>query len=190
MLVTTTTLQMTALPPARTFELPPGARIERVGSVTPEFARWLYAAVGGPWLWTDRLGWAREQWVRDLSQPGTEVHVLYVDGAPAGYTQLATVVDGAASAVELVYFGLMEHVVGRGLGRALLAYAIEAAWSLPGRCALPATGRVWLHTCDLDGPHALANYRARGFEVVSRTTAEEVRPTEPLGAWVSAGGPT
>jgi hypothetical protein len=24
--------------------------------------------------------------------------------------------------------------------------------------------RVWVHTCTLDGPHALANYEARGLE--------------------------
>ena len=29
--------------------------------------------------------------------------------------------------------------------------------------AVPGTLRVWVHTCTLDGPHALANYRARGF---------------------------
>lgn len=27
------------------------------------------------------------------------------------------------------------------------------------------TERVWVHTCTLDGPHALANYRARGLTV-------------------------
>ncbi|MBO1756572.1 GNAT family N-acetyltransferase [Allobranchiibius sp. CTAmp26] len=189
MLVTTTTLQSTARPSAHTVELPPDARIERVGAAMPEFARWLYAAVGGPWRWTDRLGWTRGQWTEDLARPGTELHVLYVDGAPAGYAQFAAVVEESHTAVEIVYFGLMVHVTGRGLGRALLAYAIEAGWSLPERHALPAAGRVWLHTCDLDGPHALANYRARGFEVVAQTTAEEVRPSEPLGAWVSAGGP-
>ncbi|OQY78842.1 MAG: GNAT family N-acetyltransferase, partial [Anaerolineae bacterium UTCFX5] len=26
--------------------------------------------------------------------------------------------------------------------------------------------RVWVHTCNLDGPQALKNYMARGFEVV------------------------
>nr|WP_243757988.1 GNAT family N-acetyltransferase [Allobranchiibius sp. GilTou38] len=189
-MVTTTTLQMTIRPPARAVELPPGARIDRVATTTPEFARWLYAVVGGPWRWTDRLEWTREQWAEELSRPGAELHVLYADGAPAGYVQLAPVVEAGATSVEILHFGLLTHAVGHGLGRALLTYAIEAGWTLPERHALPATGRVWLHTCDLDGPHALANYRARGFEVVARTTAEEERPSEPLGAWVSAGGPT
>jgi len=25
---------------------------------------------------------------------------------------------------------------------------------------------VWLHTCTLDSPHALPNYKARGFDAV------------------------
>ena len=190
MLVTTTTLQLTYRPTQRLAELPPETRIERVGTPTPEFARWLYATVGGPWRWTDRLGWTRQQWAQDLDRPGTELHVLYAGGAPAGYAQFGTAVEHTTTAVEIVHFGLMPQAIGRGLGRSLLAYAIEAGWALPERQALPAAGRVWLHTCDLDGPHALANYRARGFEVVARTVAEEERPTEPLGAWASAGGPT
>ena len=188
-LVTTTTLQLTSRPKQGPAELPPDTRIERVGAPTPEYARWLYAAVGGPWRWTDRLGWTRDQWAEDLEGVGTELHVLYAEGAPAGYAQFAAVLEDGGTAVEVVYFGLLPHAIGRGLGRALLAYAIEAGWALPQRHSLPAACRVWLHTCDLDGPHALANYRARGFQVVARTTAEEVRPDEPLGAWASMGGP-
>ena len=42
----------------------------------------------------------------------------------------------------------------------LLTSAIDEAWSLK-----PAASRVWLHTCTLDHPAALANYLARGFQV-------------------------
>ena len=35
---------------------------------------------------------------------------------------------------------------------------MERAWAQGAR-------RVWVHTCSLDGPHALANYTARGFRV-------------------------
>jgi len=43
---------------------------------------------------------------------------------------------------------------------------VRDAWSLRPR-------RVWLHTCTLDHPHALANYMARGF-VPYRTEHYEV----------------
>jgi hypothetical protein len=65
--------------------------------------------------------------------------------------------------VEIAYFGLMPSGIGQGLGRALLTRAVDAAWSLK-----PQPSRVWLHTCTLDHPAALANYLARGFKV-SRT---------------------
>jgi GNAT superfamily N-acetyltransferase len=46
--------------------------------------------------------------------------------------------------------------IGKGLGKWLLTRAVQEAW------VLGAT-RVWLHTCTLDHPSALANYQARGF---------------------------
>lgn len=168
--------------------LPQGAAIDLVELPTPEFVRWLYAAVGGPWRWTDRLGWSREQWVEDLTRPGTEVHVLYVGGAPAGYVHLDALTDGPGSRTEIVYFGLLEHAIGRGFGALLLSYGIEMAWTLPERRGLSPAHQVWLHTCDLDGPHALANYQARGFEITKESTDEQDYPAEPLGAWAAAGG--
>lgn len=187
--MTTTTLRMSQRPTAPPRALPPEARVERLGSPTPEFVRWLYATVGGPWRWTDRLAWKREQWLEELVRPGTEVHVLYAGGAPAGYVQLGAKAVDAGSSVEIVYFGLMEHAIGRGLGGVLLGLGIDASWRLPERHDLTTAHEVWLRTCDLDGPHALANYQARGFEIVGRRTDEQDYPAEPLGAWASAGGP-
>jgi len=38
--------------------------------------------------------------------------------------------------------------------------------------------RVWLHTCTLDGPHAIANYLARGFTPYKTTTQDEPVPID------------
>jgi len=54
--------------------------------------------------------------------------------------------------------------MGHGLGGWLLTEALDMAW------ALPEVERVRLHTCSLDGPHALANYQARGFQIFGRRT--------------------
>jgi GNAT superfamily N-acetyltransferase len=62
------------------------------------------------------------------------------------------------SGVEIAYFGLLPAFIGRGLGGALLTNAIEEAWQM-------SPERVWVHTCTLDHPSALANYQARGMEV-------------------------
>ena len=67
---------------------PEDVRIDLVPNPSPEFARYLYAVVGGPWTWTDRLGWTREQWLADLGVAGTETYVAYVGGEPAGETVL------------------------------------------------------------------------------------------------------
>jgi hypothetical protein len=34
-----------------------------------------------------------------------------------------------------------------------------------------------VHTCSLDGPHALANYERRGFRVFDVRTEEEQKPS-------------
>ncbi|MFC6715605.1 GNAT family N-acetyltransferase [Branchiibius cervicis] len=188
--VVTTSLQMTSpsqLQPAG--PMPGGVRFERLLAPTPEFVRWLYAAVGGPWTWTDRINWTRAQWVSDLALPGTEIWVAYADGAPAGYVHLGPSTDGDAEAVEIKYFGLLEHAIGRGIGGALLTHAVRRAWALAADHGLPPARRVWLHTCSLDGPAALPNYRARGFVEFAEVSKEETVPVEPLGAWVSTGGP-
>jgi len=62
--------------------------------------------------------------------------------------------------VEIAYFGLLPEYIGRGLGGALLASAIENAWAWS-----PTPSRVWVHTCNRDHPNALANYQARGFKI-------------------------
>lgn len=120
------------------------------------FARFLYATVGGDWQWIDRLPWSESEWLAWLDRPRVETWVAYVEGTPAGYFQL----DGATDpeSVEIAYFGLMPGFIGQGLGGWLLTEAIRRAWAL-------GTGRVWVHTCSLDGPHALANYQARGLRV-------------------------
>lgn len=66
------------------------------------------------------------------------------------------------SEVEIAYFGLAPHFVGRGLGGALLTSAIEEAWRWDA-------SRVWVHTCSLDHPSALRNYEARGMRICGCT---------------------
>ena len=69
----------------------------------------------------------------------------------AGYYELHRV----NTDVEIAYFGLLPASQGRGWGGALLEHALRRGFELGDR--------VWVHTCTLDGPHALANYRARGL---------------------------
>ena len=81
--------------------------------------------------------------------------------------------------MEIAYFGLLPQFVGRGLGGALLTATIERAWQLKPR-------RVWVHTCTLDHPSALANYQARGFRIYKHETEDNDLPERAPGPWPGA----
>ncbi len=131
----------------------PRARVERVLGAPASFFRYLYREVGRDNSWIDRLGWTDEQLRERLAQPGVALHVLTLSAAPAGYFELERHAD---LSVEIAYLGLLPEFRGRGLGGFLLSEAVREAWAMEA-------SRVWLHTCTLDSPQALPNYRARGF---------------------------
>lgn len=134
----------------------------------PAFYRFLYDAVGRDYVWIDRLLWSDEQFREYLSRPTTTVLVLYYRGAPVGYIDL----DASERAeTEIAYFGLMPAVHGRGFGKHLLSVGVQRAFD-------DGAARVWLHTCSLDGPHAIANYVARGFVPYKTTTQDEPVPVD------------
>ncbi|GIF13735.1 GNAT family N-acetyltransferase [Actinoplanes teichomyceticus] len=162
-------------------------QVVRAELPSPELSRFLYTAVGGDWSWTDRLPWTWQQWLDHLDRPGVETWVAYVRGTPAGYVEL----DGTRPGeVEIVYFGVLSPFIGRRIGGFLLGVALEKAWSLAGRWpALPPVTRVWLHTCSLDGPAALANYQARGLRVQRTETTIAEAPAEAPGPWPGAARP-
>lgn len=143
-----------------------GARIVRRDPCPNADYRRLYAAVGGPWHWRDRLAWDEATLRAHLTSPDIMVWELVVDDESAGYFELRR---SGNDEIELAYFGLAPRFIGRGLGGAMLTRAVEEAWTLGAR-------RVWLHTCTLDSPHALPNYRARGFRDY-RTERYEVNTT-------------
>jgi GNAT superfamily N-acetyltransferase len=162
----------------------PALTLERVARPDPELSRRLYRAVGADWEWTDRLSWTRDDWSAWLGAPGRETWLARVGGEIAGYAELSGEpgpADGAGTEVEIVYFGLLPGFTGRGLGGHVLADVLRQAWALPERWpGLSPTARVWLHTCSLDSPRALSNYRARGLSVY-RTEQVEQGAALPTG---------
>ncbi len=135
------------------------------------FYRFLYDAVGRDYAWIDRLDWSDERLLAYLSRPSVTLLVLYVRGTPAGYIELdAAPEEEGESGTEIVYFGLIPHFHGRGLGKHLLSVGVAHAFDADA-------ARVWLHTSSLAGPHALANYRGRGFNPYKATRHRETIPT-------------
>jgi GNAT superfamily N-acetyltransferase len=133
--------------------LPSDARVVRLDPRSSDDYRRMYRDVGGPWHWRDRLAWDDDTLRAHLESPEIAVWTLLVADESAGYFELRR---NDAESVEIAYFGLVPSFIGRRLGGALLTRAVEEAWRFGAR-------RVWLHTCTLDSPHALPNYRARGF---------------------------
>jgi GNAT superfamily N-acetyltransferase len=160
----------------RTPEASQGHALRRVGIPLPAFSRFLYTAVGGDWYWRDRLSWSEARWRQYLQRPQVETWVLSVQDTPAGYVELEHQDQGHC---EIAYFGLIPAFIGRGLGGYLLGEGIARAWAAGAR-------RVWVHTCSLDGPAALANYEARGmvqYHVEHRDIAD---PGQADGPWPGA----
>jgi GNAT superfamily N-acetyltransferase len=185
--VTTTYLEQTDPRDLRPARPPYDVDVVRAALPSPELSRFLYVAVGGDWHWTDRVGWPRDRWVDYLTRPGVETWVAWQQGTPAGYAELDAQPDAA---VEIAYFGLLPDFIGRGIGGHLLTVGTARAWDLATRWPeRPPTGRVWVHTCTLDGPNALANYQARGFRVYRETDAEQDVPATPPTMWRDTDGP-
>lgn len=176
--VTTYYLEMTAPGELKPRRSPRGDLVfGKVPAPFPELNRFFYTAVGGNWYWTDRLPWTYARWQRWLDRPELETWVLAADGIPAGYVELE---QQAESNVELAYFGVLPAFIGQGLGGHLLTAAIERAWNMAAR-------RVWVHTCTLDHPGALANYQARGFRIFKEETTKLELSQKPPGPWPEAG---
>src|SRR5687767_14537661 len=153
--------------------------VVRAGIASPALNRFLYTAVGGGWFWSDRLGWSFADWRAYLERPEVETWIALLDGTPAGYFELEQQAEGS---VEIAYFGLLPAFTGRRFGAYLLSVATARAWSLWP----PATRRVWLHTCSLDSPIALANYQARGFRLFKTEVHTATLPEETPGPWPGA----
>ena len=152
-------------------------RVECAALPSPELSRFLYTAVGGNWYWLDRLSWDYACWLEYLDRAAVHTWVLYVSGTPAGYIELEAQPDDN---VEVAYFGLLPRFTAQRLGGYLLSEGVERAWEHGAR-------RVWVHTCSLDGPTALANYQARGFRVYDQRTQWQDLPITSPGPWPGAG---
>jgi GNAT superfamily N-acetyltransferase len=120
-----------------------------------QFNRFLYQLVGESWAWNDKLSWSDQQWRQYAEADDLRTWVAWCEGSPAGYFELQMQAGGA---VEICYFGLAEKFIGRRLGGYLLTETIRKAWDW-------GASRVWVHTCSLDHPNALANYQARGLSI-------------------------
>ncbi|MBV9653839.1 MAG: GNAT family N-acetyltransferase [Acetobacteraceae bacterium] len=154
--VTVTFLRMDRPPadPARLF--PPDAVPVRVAPCSVLFYRYLYGNVGAAHVWWLRRAASDAELEALLRQPEVAITALYVGGEPYGFYEL----DARGwPDVNISYFGLMPHAVGRGLGPVFLRHAIDTAWASGAR-------GMTVNTCTADSPRALPTYLRAGFRPV------------------------
>jgi GNAT superfamily N-acetyltransferase len=137
---------------------PPGVTIALERICDAAAYRAIFARVGAPYLWFARLIVPDEQLERTLRDENVEAYAVRHDGSDEGILELDFSVPREC---ELLYFGLTEKLVGKGVGRALMNRAIDIAWSRP-------IERFWLHTCTLDHPGAVSFYVRSGFTPYKR----------------------
>jgi thiosulfate/3-mercaptopyruvate sulfurtransferase len=162
-----TQLEMTS-PPKTSLPVPVNLQtaIIRAPDIPLHYYRYLYRQVGKRWSWFERLRMSDEELGGIIHSSRVSVTVLYVNGAPAGFFELAKADE---ETVELSYFGLFEHALGLGIGKWFLLQALYSAWQDTPR-------RVTVTTNTLDHPRALQLYQMMGFSPVS--TSEGV--VEPM----------
>lgn len=155
--------------PARHVAAPlkPRTSIQRIEDCSVGFYRYLYEAVGKPWVWVNRRRMSDADLATAIGQKGIDIYVLYARGEPAGYAEL----DARNPLnIELSYFGLTPDFTGLGLGSFFLSEAIAMAWDKQPK-------RLHVQTCTLDHPRALGLYQRFGFQPFAQTEAF----VEPIG---------
>ncbi len=154
--VVVTFLRMDQAPAEPAPALPPDAEVRLVRDCPVEQYRTLYNTVGNDHVWWLRRAMSDQQLWTVLRDPRIGIHVLYVDDAPAGFYEL----DATSwPMVNLSYFGLMPHAVGRRLGYAFLRHAVDGVWRRGARA-------MTVNTCTADHPNAMPTYLRAGFRVL------------------------
>ena len=160
--VTVTFLRSEAPPAAPAPALPPGAEVRFHADCSVAEYRALYNGVGEPHCWWLRRVMPDRELSAMLRAPSVLIHVLHDRGRPAGFHEL----DRAGwPVVNLNYFGLLPHAVGRGMGYSFLRHAIDTAFGLGAKA-------LTVNTCTADHPRALPTYLRAGFTPVR--SVEEV----------------
>ncbi len=136
----------------------PECTLERITERETARYRTLFRRVGEQYLWFSRLALSDEQLAQTIRDPRAEIHAVRLAGRDEGLLELDFREPGEC---ELLFFGITDALLGKGMGRWLMNRAIEMAWSRP-------IERFWLHTCTFDHPGALQFYIRSGFRPYKR----------------------
>src|ERR1035441_1636235 len=144
--------------PALTDTSSSGVSLRRVQNPALDWYRALFRRAGSEWLWFSRLEMTDEQLAAVVNRATTELFVAEHAGNEIGMAELDR---SEHPDVEITRFALFSEAIGKGFGRAVMTELLDRAWT-------ESTKRVWLHTCNLDGPAALGFYIKCGFRPYKR----------------------
>ncbi len=115
--------------------------------------KFFYKQIGKKHQWVDRLIWLDKNWMDYISNKNLKTFILQKNNEYIGYFELIFHKNDC----EIAYFGILEEHIGRGYGGFLLSEALKIG--------LKNSNRVWVHTCTLDHPNAIENYKSRGMKI-------------------------
>ena len=115
--------------------------------------KFFYKQIGKKHQWVDRLVWQDKNWMEYVSNKNLRTFVLQKNNNFVGYFELLLNKNDC----EIAYFGILEEFIGKGYGGFLLSEAI--------RIGFKNASRIWVHTCSLDHPNAIENYKSRGMKI-------------------------
>lgn len=153
-----TSLEMRERPKPRPLPTSP-LRLVRWREPTPDAYRSLFRRVGTPWLWFSRLMLDDAALAAIIHDPAVDLYpVADRAGIEVGMLELDFRTENEC---EIAFFGLVPELTGKGHGDWLMAQALALGWRKD-------VARMWVHTCTLDHPGALAFYRRNGFVPYAR----------------------
>ena len=130
--------------------------IELIDPISFELNKFFYKQVGKKYQWVDRLVWENKDWINYTSNNNLKTYVLKKKDDLIGYFEL--IFNSKKNECEIAHFGILEDYFNKGFGGYMLSEALKNSFKLGAK-------RAWVHTCSLDHPHAIQNYKSRGMRV-------------------------
>ena len=141
---------------------PAGVTFTKVEAIPLTSYRSLYDRVGRKWHWVNRRHLTDKQLAALIYHKATEIYVLSRGDDTIGYVELNF---RLFPQVEIVFVGLVEEEIGKGLGSLMVQSALHLITAR-------APNRIIIQTCTLDHPSALGLYQKLGFTAVNRKQVE------------------
>ena len=115
--------------------------------------KFFYKQIGKRHQWVDRLIWQDKDWLKYVSNENLRTYIFKRENDLVGYFELVFNNNDC----EIAYFGILEEFIGKGYGGFLLSEALKIGFK--------RANRIWVHTCSLDHPNAIENYKSRGMKI-------------------------